>query len=275
MTVPDGFLVEAAAPTDEPAALFSRHGRVGVITLNRPQALNAANSALSTAVGQALETLAADPELQVGIITGTGRAFCAGMDLKAYAAGEDVSADGHPEWGFAGAARHYIDKPLIAAVNGLALGGGAELVLACDLVVASDKAVFALPEVKRGLFAAGGGVLRLPRQLPRRLAMELILTGEPLAAARALELGLINRVVPSEQLLDEALGLARQIAANAPLAVQTSKRLAHAGLRWGDDWDDELWQLNEAAIDVIMNSQDGREGARAFAEKRDPVWQGK
>jgi enoyl-CoA hydratase/carnithine racemase len=142
-------------------------------------------------------------------------------------------------------------------------------------VVACDKAVFALPEVKRGLFAAGGGVLRLPRQLPRRLAMELILTGEPLAAARALELGLINRVVPSEQMLDEALGLARQIAANAPLAVQTSKRLAHAGLRWGDDWDDELWQLNEAAIDVIMNSEDGREGARAFAEKRDPVWQGK
>jgi crotonobetainyl-CoA hydratase len=275
MTVPDGSLVEAAATIDEPAALFSRHGRVAVITLNRPRALNAANSALSTAVGQALETLAADPELQVGIITGTGRAFCAGMDLKAYAAGEDVSADGHPEWGFAGAARHYIDKPLIAAVNGLALGGGAELVLACDLVVASDKAVFALPEVKRGLFAAGGGVLRLPRQLPRRLAMELILTGEPLAAARALELGLINRVVPSEQLLDEALGLARQIAANAPLAVQTSKRLAHAGLRWGDDWDDELWQLNEAAIDVIMNSEDGREGARAFAEKRDPVWQGK
>lgn len=258
----------------EPAAVLTRHGRVAVITLNRPQALNAANAAMSTAVGAALCELAADDELLVGIITGAGRAFCAGMDLKAYAAGENVAADGHPEWGFAGAARHYVDKPVIAAVNGPAMGGGAELVLACDLVVASEAAVFALPEVKRGLFAAGGGVLRLPRQLPRRIAMELILTGEPLSAARALELGLVNQVVPVEQLLPAALELAGRIAANAPLAVQTSKRLMHSGLRWGDDWDDELWQLNEAAIDLIMNSKDGREGARAFAEKRDPVWQG-
>jgi crotonobetainyl-CoA hydratase len=275
MTEPEPTTVAGSLSEREPVATLTRVGRVAVITLNRPGAMNAANAELSGAVGEAIETLANDPELRVGIITGTGRAFCAGMDLKAFAAGDDVAAPGHPEWGFAGVVRHYIAKPLIAAVNGFALGGGAEIVLACDLVVASTRATFGLPEVKRGLFAAGGGVLRLPRQVSRRVAMELILTGGSLTAQRALELGLVNRLAEPDDLISSALELANVIASNAPLAVQTSKRLFHSAFAYGDDWSEALWQLNDEAIDIMMRSEDAIEGARAFAEQRPAVFTGR
>lgn len=255
-------------------ATVERHDSVLLITLNRPEALNACNAALAGDVGAALEELATDPALRVGVITGAGRAFCAGMDLKAFLDGEDVSAPGHPEWGFAGTARHDLDKPLIAAVNGLAMGGGAELALSCDLIVASSKAKIGLPEVKLGLFAAAGGVLRLTRQIPYRLAMEMILTGEPIDAEQALRCGLVNRVVEPESVVPAALELAARIAANGPLAVQASKRLVRDTARFGDDWSDEMWAVNDAVFRRVSATADAREGATAFTEKRPPVFTG-
>jgi crotonobetainyl-CoA hydratase len=246
-----------------------------VITLNRPEALNAVDAGVGAAVGEALELARTDERVRVVVVTGTGRAFCAGMDLKAYARGEDVAATGHPEWGFAGLTQHLIDKPVIAAVNGLALGGGCEIVLACDLAVASTAASFGLPEVKRGLLAGGGGIFRLPRLLPRRVATEMILTGEPISAADALRYGLVNRVVPPGQLLAQALELARVICANGPLAIRTSKRLLTESFRYGSDWDDEVWHLNDQVVAEVLASDDGREGALAFAQKRPPVWTGR
>lgn len=172
---------------DAPAT-FEQRGPVALITLNRPDAMNAVNAALSEAVGTALETVARDPEIRVAVITGAGRAFCAGADLKELAAGRGIYPPDHPEWGFAGLVQHFIDKPLIAAVNGYALGGGTEIMLACDLAVVSDQAKLGLPEVKRGLLAAAGGLLRLPRQVPVKLAMEVALTGEPIDAETAARL---------------------------------------------------------------------------------------
>jgi len=258
--------------TAEAPVLVTREDHVLIITLNRPESLNAVNASVSAAAGDALQYAQEDPEVRVVVVTGSGRGFCAGMDLKAYARGEDVAAPQHPEWGFAGLTRHFIDKPLIAAVNGFALGGGCEIVLACDLAIASQAATFGLSEVKRGLFAGGGGVFRLPRVVPRRVAMEMILTGEAISADAALQNGLVNRVVAPEQLLDETLRIARAIAANGPLAVQASKRLVHETFRYGSDWDDEIWRLNDRAAERVLGTEDGREGARAFAERRAPVW---
>ncbi len=181
-----------------------------------PQALNAVNGALSTAVGNLLEQAENDPDVRVVVVTGSGRAFCAGADLKALSTGGNIAADGHPEWGFAGYAQHWISKPTIAAVNGFALGGGTELVLASDLAVVDEEAKLGLPEVKRGLFAAAGGVIRLQQQIPKKVALEIALTGEPITAAQGKELGLVNRVAPAGTALDVALELAEQIAANAP-----------------------------------------------------------
>lgn len=262
-------------PGPEPAALLTRHGSVAVITLNRPRSMNAANGELSTLVGGFLEEINRDDAISVGVLTGTGRAFCAGMDLKAFAAGEDVSAAGHPEWGFAGAAQHWIDKPLIAAVNGPAYGGGAELVLACDLAIASTAAALAVPEVKVGLFAAGGGAIRLPRLLSRGLAAEILFTGRPLTAQEAQTAGLFNRVVEPEELLDRTLELAEQIAANAPLALRATKRVMYRSLAVGDDWSPEAWELNTQTFGEIATSADALEGATAFAEKRAPRWTGR
>jgi crotonobetainyl-CoA hydratase len=259
----------------EPAVLFERIGNVGVITLNRPKAMNSANAELSGLLGGYLEQVAADPEIRVAVVTGTGRAFCAGMDLKAFAAGEDTACPGHPEWGFAGAAQHWIDKPVIAAVNGFAFGGGAELMLSCDLAVAASTAQVGVPEVKRGLFAAGGGAIRLPRLMPRRLAAEILLTGRPLTAEQALAAGLVNKVVAAEELMDATLELAAEVAANAPLALQATKKVMYRSLEFGDDWTEEAWAINGAEFATLAASQDALEGARAFAEKRDPVWTGK
>ena len=260
--------------TDE--VLYDLRGHVALLTLNRPEAMNSVNEALSRALGVALELAAADPDVRVIVLTGSGtRAFCAGMDLKAFARGESAEDPDHPEWGFAGFVRHVVDKPVIAAVNGFALGGGSELVLASDLGIAARSVKLGFPEVTRGLVAAAGGVIRLPRQVPRKLALEALLTGEPLTAERALDLGLINRVVDDEEVLEAALGLAERIAANAPLAVQASKRFVRTADDFGSDWGDDIWAAHDAAVMPIFTTDDAREGATAFAEKRSPQWTGR
>jgi crotonobetainyl-CoA hydratase len=252
--------------------------RVALVTLDRPRARNAVNAALATGLGRALERAASDPQIRVVVLTGTGDAFCAGADLKAIARGESIDAEGHREWGFAGFVQHWCDKPLVAAVNGSAMGGGTELALACDLVVASSSATFGLPEVRRGLVAAAGGLLRLRHQVPFKRAMELALTGAPVDAATAYDWGLVNRVVAPERVVEEALELAAVIAANAPTAVRTSKRLLHrtrtAGNDWRQDWTGEdVWAVNTEETMVAFGHPDAVEGPTAFAEKREPRWQ--
>ena len=193
---------------------------------------------MSIAVGDALQAAQDDPEVRAVVITGAGESFCAGADLKAISRRENLFHPDHGEWGFAGYVQHYIDKPTIAAVNGTALGGGTELALASDLVVAEERAKFGLPEVKRGLIAAAGGVFRIVDHLPRKVAMELIFTGEPMTSADALKWGLINQVVPDGTVVDAALALAERITCNAPLAVWASKRVANGvddGVITGDE----------------------------------------
>ncbi len=269
-----------AQEDSEPAALYAVRDGVAVITLNRPSALNAVNAALSTAVGEGLERAVADEDVRVVVITGTGRAFCAGADLKDIAQRRPVDAVGHPEWGFAGLIRHWIDKPLVAAVNGVAMGGGTEIALACDLVVAAQTATFGLPEVKRGLIAAAGGVVRLQRQVPLKRALELTLTGDGIDAATAQAWGLVNKVVPVERVLDEALALAGRIAVNAPLSLQHTKRMVHRTATGPSDWDgdwvgEDPWEVNDEATHAVFVSADALEGSRAFAEKRQPRWVGR
>jgi len=255
-----------------PAALTERRGNVLVITLNRPEARNAVNSAVSTAVGDALQQAQDDPDVRAVVITGKGESFCAGADLKAISRRENLFHPDHAEWGFAGYVHHYIDKPTIAAVNGTALGGGTELALASDLVVAEQRASFGLPEVKRGLIAAAGGVFRIVDHLPRKVAMQLLVTGEPMSAADALRWGLVNEVVPDGTALDAALRLAERISVNAPLAVWASKRVA-MGVDDGVIVGDEAgWTRTMREIGTLIRSEDAREGPLAFAEKRQPVW---
>lgn len=257
---------------EEAVALYEIRGRVGIITLNRPHVLNAINGDLSTAVGSALASADADPAVRVIVITGAGRAFCAGMDLKAFAAGEPIDPPGHPEWGFGGIVRHVVNKPVIAAVNGVAMGGGAELVLAADLAVAARGAVLGFPEVTRGIVAGAGGALRLARQIPRKNAMEMLMTGEPVTAERAAQVGLVNRVVADQDVLTESMNLAHAIAANAPLAVRASKRVLVRSLTFADDNSDEAWAFQDRECRDADQSEDAIEGARAFAEKRAPDW---
>ncbi|MCV7344293.1 crotonase/enoyl-CoA hydratase family protein [Mycolicibacterium rhodesiae] len=256
-----------------PAALGERRGNVLLITINRPDARNAVNGAVSTAVGDLLQQAQDDADVWAVVITGSGdKSFCAGADLKAIYRRENLFHPQHPEWGFAGYVRHFIDKPTIAAVNGTALGGGTELALASDLVVAEESAKFGLPEVKRGLVAAAGGVFRIVEQLPRKVAMQLLFTGEPITSAEALKWGLINDVVPDGTVVDAALALAQRITVNAPLAVQASKRVA-VGVDDGVITDDEAgWTRTMREIGPLMKSEDAKEGPLAFAEKRQPVW---
>lgn len=258
---------------EAPAALYERRGNVAVITINRPDARNAVNGAVSIAVGDALQQAQDDSDVWAVVITGAGdKSFCAGADLKAISRRENIFHPQHPQWGFAGYVSHFIDKPTIAAVNGTALGGGTELALASDLVVARESARFGLPEVKRGLIAAAGGVFRIVDQLPRKVAMQLLFTGEPMSADEALRWGLINEVVPDGTELDAALALAARITCNAPLAVQASKRVAvgaDAGVITGDE---PGWSRTNREIGGLMKSEDAREGPLAFAEKRPPVW---
>jgi crotonobetainyl-CoA hydratase len=256
-----------------PAALVERRGNVALITLNRPEARNAINQAVSTALGDALHEAQLDPEVRAVVITGAGdKSFCAGADLKAISRRENIFHPEHPEWGFAGYVHHFIDKPTIAAVNATALGGGTELALASDLVVAGEGARFGLPEVKRGLIAAAGGVFRIVDHLPRKVAMELLFTGEPITAEDALRWGLINQVVPDGTVVDAALALAERITVNAPLAVSASKRVAYGvddGVITGDE---PGWSRTMSEIGALLKSEDAKEGPLAFAQKRQPVW---
>jgi crotonobetainyl-CoA hydratase len=261
--------------TAAPAVLATRNDHILTITINRPEARNAVNAAVHVGIGTALDEAEADPDIRVVIITGAGdKAFCAGADLVALSRGGALQPDDKAQqaWGFGGFAAHPISKPVIGAVNGFAFGGGCELALMCDLIVASENAQFGLPEVKVGLFAAAGGAFRIVKQLPPKLAMEHLLTGDPFDAATALRYGFANRVVPLADLMPTAIALAEKIAGNAPLSVQASKRVA---LRMQDGQiagDDAHWADNSRERRALMASEDAREGPRAFAEKRKPVW---
>lgn len=247
-------------------------GPVATVIIDRPEARNAVDGPTAAALADAFRAFDADDSQSVAVLYGEGGTFCAGADLKAISRRENLFHPEHPEYGFAGYVSHFIDKPTIAAVNGTALGGGTELALASDLVVAEERAKFGLPEVKRGLIAAAGGVFRIVDQLPRKVGLELILTGEPLSAADALRWGLINQVVPDGTVVDAALELAERIAGNAPLAVQASKRVAYGvddGVVTGDK---DGWSRTMREMVGVFRSEDAKEGPLAFAEKRQPVW---
>jgi enoyl-CoA hydratase len=246
-----------------------RDGGVLLITINRPDQRNAVNGAVAEGIGQALEALDADSELALGVLTGAGKGFSAGMDLKAFATGQ---RPWYADRGFAGITQRSADKPLIAAVEGFALAGGLEVALACDLIVASKGTRLGIPEVKRSLVAAGGGLLRLPKVLPRAIAFELALTGDPILAERAYELGMINRLTEPGEALAGALELAAQITPNAPLGLAGSKRI----LNESQDWPvAEFFDRQEEISAPIFDSEDAIEGSTAFAEKRAPVWKGR
>jgi enoyl-CoA hydratase len=248
--------------TAEPAVLIERRERILLITINRPDQRNAVNAAVAAGIAGALDALDSQPALSVGVLTGAGKGFSAGMDLKAFVAGERPHVAGR---GFAGIVERPADKPLIAAVEGFAVAGGLEIALACDLIVAARGARLGIPEVKRSLVAAGGALLRLPRTLPRNVAMELALTGEPIDAERAHALGLVNRLADPGQ-------AAEAIAANGPLALAATKRVLAESADWADA---EFFARQSEIVAPVMGSEDAREGARAFAEKRPPVWRGR
>lgn len=247
---------------------FEREEHIAIITINRPDARNAVNGAVAEGIEWALDEYEVDSDLRVAILTANGSAFCAGADLKEIAAG-NVAKLSTKRGGFGGLVRRERTKPLIAAVNGIAVAGGLELMLACDLAIAVESAKFGLPEVKRSLVAAAGGLFRLPRAIGQSMAMELILTGDTIDAARALELGLINASVSAGRLAAEARDLAERIAVNAPLAVQASRAVAEMALQEDDI---TLWNMSRSAIVDIMETEDFAEGPRAFVEKRAPVW---
>jgi enoyl-CoA hydratase len=254
---------------NEPAVLAERRERILTITINRPDQRNAINAAVAQGIAGALDQLDDDDGLSVGVLSGAGKGFSAGMDLKAFAAGEVPHVG---DRGFAGITQRAARKPLIAAIEGFAVAGGLEVALACDLIVAAHDARLGLPEVKRGLVAAGGGLLRLPRVLPRNVAVELALTGDPISAQRAHELGLVNRLSEPGEAIDTALALAEAIAANGPLALQATKRI----LLESADWPESEFFARQGEISgPVFASQDAREGANAFAEKRTPEWKGK
>ena len=245
-----------------------RRGRTEILTLNRPEARNAMSPELSLALDQAFDELDGDTEVLAVVITGNGPVFCAGADLKVIASGNAAGINA-PVGGFGGLAWRDFSKPVIAAVNGPAVAGGFELVLACDLVVAAEHAVFGLPEVQRGLLAAAGGPIRLAARVPLPTALEIVITGDPIPAARAYELGLVNRVVPADRVLDEALALAERIGRNSPAAIRAGRALVRGCV---DATEAEGWELTRRLSQDVFASGDAIEGATAFAEKRDPVW---
>ena len=244
------------------------HGRVLVLTMDRPEARNAMSLAMAHEIAEALSMLDDRPDLSVGVITGAGGTFCAGMDLKGFARGERPVVEGR---GFAGLVRQPPTKPLVAAVEGYALAGGFEIVLSCDLVVAASNAKFGLPEVKRGLTAAAGGLLRLQHRIPYHLAMELVLTGRMWPAAEAADVHLVNRLAEPGGALDAALELADEVAANAPLALAASKQVLVRSVDWPLE---EKFARQHEFVDPIRQSADAKEGALAFVEKRAPQWTG-
>jgi enoyl-CoA hydratase/carnithine racemase len=260
-------MTQADAPA-EPLLVEHLRG-VAVLTFNRPHRRNAFDLEAARRLSRALDALDGTDELRVGVLTGSSTIFSAGMDLKAFGqTGERPIDERRGGFGIVAAPPR---KPLIAAVEGPALGGGLEIALACDLIVAGEGATFGLPEVRRGLIASGGGLLRLPRRIPPNLAMEWVLTGRAMTAPRCAELGLVNAVVPDGSALIAALGLAEEIAQNAPLAVQASKTV----LTECADWDAaDQFARQEPVVDIVRRSEDAREGATAFAEKRTPRWRG-
>ena len=249
--------------------LRERRGHVEILTINRPEARNAINRATAIALSDALDDCETNDDVWVVVLTGADtKAFSAGMDLKAFAAGEFPIT----EKGFGGLTQRNFPKPLIAAANGSALAGGFEMMISCDMVVAAEHAVFGIPEASRGLVAGAGGLIRLPKRVPISVAYEMALTADPISAARAYELGLVNHVVHGDVVLDVAIALAERIAKNAPLAVRTSKDV----MRRARELDEvDAWTINDEAFSMIGRSADAMEGAVAFAEKREPNWQGK
>jgi enoyl-CoA hydratase len=252
-----------------PVVLSERLGNVLLITLNRPEVRNAVNAALAAGIATALEELDDDPSLSVGVLTGAGGFFCAGMDLGAFVKGE---SPWFGDRGFAGIAQRASRKPLIAAIEGFAVAGGMEIALACDLIVAAQGAKIGIPEVTRSLVAAGGALLRLPRRMPYHVVMELALTGDPLPAERFHELGLINRITEPGGAVDSALELAGRLAKNGPLALVASKEILQKQFDWSSE---EMWQQQGAISGPVFASEDAKEGANAFKEKREPSWQGR
>ncbi|MDE2596668.1 MAG: crotonase/enoyl-CoA hydratase family protein [Sphingomonadales bacterium] len=244
------------------------HNGVLIVTINRPEAKNAMTKAAAQAIAAAMDRLDADDALRCAVLTGAGGSFCSGMDLKGFLAGELPVAGNR---GFGGLTSWTPKKPVIAAVDGYALAGGMELAIACDMIVANRGAKFGIPEAKRGLVAGGGGVVQLPRLLPRQLAMELALTGDPITAERAQALGLVN-VVTDGPALEAALDMAARVAANGPLALIASKGVIRDSWLWSAE---ELNDRQNGYIAGVFNSEDAKEGARAFAEKRKPEWKGR
>ncbi len=251
------------------AVLIEPRDGVLVITINRSDQRNAINAAVAQGIADALDRLDGDDTLALGVLTGAGRGFCAGMDLKAFVAGESPHVEGR---GFAGITQRAAVKPLIAAIEGFAVAGGLEVALACDLIVAARGAKLGIPESKRSLVAAGGALLRLPHVLPRGIAMEMALTGDPITAERGYELGLVNRLADPGGTLDAALELAGEISVNGPLALTAAKRILNESVDWPKA---EFFDRQSEIAGPVIASQDAREGATAFAEKRAPVWRGR
>ena len=254
---------------EEPAVLVEKRGKIQIITLNRPKAGNTVNGDLAQGLDAALNAAEEDDDIFAVILTGAGsKIFCAGADVK-YMAQYGPAGMKIPGHGFGGLVERYFSKPLICAVNGAAMGGGLEMALACDLIVAAENAKFALPEVKLGILAAGGGPIRIMRSVHKAIALEMLLTGEAVKAQRALEIGLINQVVPAEELMDAAITLAERVTANAPIAVRGTKELAYKSVEMDIP---EAFELSNVIRDKIRESEDSKEGSLAFREKRAPVW---
>jgi enoyl-CoA hydratase len=250
---------------------YEQRGRVAVLTIRRPEARNAVNGEVAEAMEAGIDRLEADDDTWIGIVAGEGPVFSAGADLKAIASGQ-AAALTTAKGGFGGIARRQRTKPIIAAVDGPALAGGCEIVLSCDLVVASTAARFGIPEVKRSLVAGAGGLFRLPRALPRNVAMELALTGDPIDAERAHAFGLVNELCEPGQAVDTALALAERIAANAPVAVRLSRKVVLDGMLVDDE---DAWRITDEAMGAVVRTEDFAEGPKAFIEKRAPEWKGR
>jgi crotonobetainyl-CoA hydratase len=260
----------AGDETSQPV-LAETVGTVRLLTLNRPEVLNAVNAKLATQLGEHLEAAEADHDVDVVVLTGAGRAFCAGSDMRVTSAGGSVLPQVQ-EWGYAGIVRHRIGKPVVAAVNGDCYGGGFEIVLACDMAVAAAGARFALPETRRGRIAGAGGLVRLPHRIPLAVVLELAMTGRPMTADQALRWGLVNDVVQPGRLREAALELAHTVAESSPLALQATKRIVYESAERGEA---AAWTLNAAQMTTIAESADAIEGATAFREKRPPRWTGR